>query len=68
VAAHEADTTIDISTRRAASIHEAGYSTKLIPYLDKMVKDNVLVGQGKKAQGKMALGALLTTYLDHSLA
>ena len=68
VAAHEADTTIDISTRRAASIHEAGYSTKLIPYLDKMIKDNVLVGQGKKAQGKMALGALLTTYLDHSLA
>ena len=68
VAAHEADTTIDISTRRAASIHEAGHSTKLIPYLDKMVRDNLLVSQTNKAEGKMALGALLTTYLDHSLA
>ena len=68
VAAHEADTTIDISTRRAASIHEAGHSTKLIPYLDKMLKNNILVSQTNKAEGKMALGALLTTYLDHSLA
>ena len=67
VAAHEAGTTVDVATRRAATIHEAGYSTKLIPYLDKMVKDNILVSQTNKAQGKMTLGALLTTYLDHSL-
>ena len=67
VAAHEAGTTVDVATRRAATIHEAGYSTKLIPYLDKMVKDNILVSQTNKAQGKMTLGALLTTYLDHCL-
>ena len=32
VNAHEAGTTIDIPTRRAQTLHELGYSTKVIEY------------------------------------
>jgi hypothetical protein len=64
VLAHEQDTTVDIQTRRAGTLHEAGYSTKLLQYLDDAVKQGLLLSQTKKAEGKLALGHLLTTYLS----
>jgi hypothetical protein len=68
VNAHEAGTTIDIPTRRAGTLHEAGYSTKVLEYLDNAVKHSLLLSQSKRAEGKLALGNVLTTYLDHCLA
>ena len=68
VNAHEAGTTIDVPTRRLGTLHEAGYSTKVLEYLDNAVKHSLLLSQSKKAEGKLALGNILTTYLDHSLA
>ena len=67
VSAYEAGETIDVSTRRAGTLHEYGYSTKIVEYLDKAVKAKLLLSQSKRAEGKLSLGPVLTTYLDHSL-
>ena len=67
VSAYEANETIDVSTRRAGTLHEFGYSTKVIEYLDKAVKQKLLLSQTNRADGKLSLGPVLTTYLDHSL-
>jgi hypothetical protein len=67
VSAYEAGETIDVSTRRAGTLHEYGYSTKIVEYLDKAVKQKLLLSQTNRAEGKLSLGPVLTTYLDHSL-
>ena len=64
VNAHEAGTTIDIPTRRAQTLHELGYSTKVIEYLDNAVKHKLLLSQSKRAEGKLTLGDILSTYLN----
>ena len=66
VSAYEAGETIDVSTRRAGTLHEYGYSTKIVEYLDKAVKQKLLLSQTNRAEGKLSLGPVLTTYLDHS--
>tara|TARA_R110002020_G_scaffold232178_1_gene443686 strand:+ start:223 stop:603 length:381 start_codon:yes stop_codon:yes gene_type:complete len=68
VTAHESGASIDITTRRAQSLHELGYSTKILEYLDTMVKDQFLISKTNKAQGRLYLGNILTTYLDQPLA
>lgn len=67
VCAHERDATMDITTRRAGNLHEAGYSTRILHYLDQAVKHGLLLSGTKKAEGALILGSILTTYLDHSL-
>ena len=67
VSAYQAGETIDVLTRRAGTLHEYGYSTKVIEYLDKAVKQKLLLSQTNRAEGKLSLGPVLTTYLDHSL-
>ena len=67
VSAYETGETIDVSTRRAGTLHEYGYSTKIVEYLDKAVKQKLLLSQTNRAEGKLSLGPVLTTYLDHSL-
>ena len=67
VSAYAAGETIDVSTRRAGTLHEYGYSTKIVEYLDKAVKQKLLLSQTNRAEGKLSLGPVLTTYLDHSL-
>ena len=64
VNAHEAGTTIDIPTRRAQTLHELGYSTKVIEYLDNAVKHKLLLSQSKRAEGMLTLGDILSTYLN----
>ena len=68
VAAYEAGSSIDVTTRRSQTLHELGYSTKILDYLDNMVKHELLISQSKKADGRLYLGELLTTYLDHPVA
>lgn len=63
VEAYEADTTIDVSTRKAGTFHHYGYSTKIPSYLTKMVDAGLLVSETGKAKGKLAIGGLLDTYL-----
>ena len=67
VSAYAAGETIDVSTRRAGTLHEYGYSTKIVEYFDKAVKQKLLLSQTNRAEGKLSLGPVLTTYLDHSL-
>jgi len=62
--AYEQGTTVDIPTRRAGTLHDAGYSTKLLQYLDDAVKQGLLVSQTQKAEGTLELGHLLTAYLS----
>ena len=66
VSAHEHATTVDVTTRRAETLHEAGYSTKVLQYLDDAVRHKLLVSQTKKAEGNLALGTLLIDYLNHT--
>ena len=68
VAAYEAGSSIDVTTRRSQTLHELGYSTKILDYLDNMVKQELLISQTNKADGRLYLGELLTTYLDHPVA
>ena len=41
VESFDADTTLDIATRRAGTFHRYGFSTKVISYLDKMVAEGL---------------------------
>ena len=68
VAAYEAGSSIDVTTRRSQTLHELGYSTKILDYLDNMVKQELLISQTNKADGRLYLGEILTTYLDHPVA
>ena len=68
VIAHESGVSIDVTTRRAHSLHEQGHSTKVLEYCDSMVKDKFLISQTNKADGRLWLGNVLNTYLDHPLA
>ena len=63
VVAHEADDTIDITTRRAGTLHEYGYSTKVIEYLDKAVSAELLQSKHNRAEGAVSLGPVLQAYL-----
>ena len=68
VIAHESGVSIDVTTRRAQSVHEQGYSTKVLDYCDKMVKDKFLISQTNKADGRLWIGNVINTYLDHPIA
>ena len=63
VVAHEADDTIDIPTRRAGTLHEYGYSTKVIEYLDKAVSAQILQSKHNRAEGAVTLGPVIQAYL-----
>ena len=66
VVAHEADDTIDITTRRAGTLHHYGYSTKIVQFLDAAVEQGLLVSQTGKAKGALSLGDILGVYLDEA--
>ena len=68
VIAYEANTSIDVTIRRAQTIHDLGHSTKVIGYLDNMVKQDLLISRTNRADGRLYLGNILTTYLDQPLA
>ena len=63
VLAAEAEDSIDIPTRRAGTLHEYGYSTKVIEYLDKAVSAQILQSKHNRAEGAVTLGPVIQTYL-----
>ena len=67
VAAYENETTIDMTTRRAGEFHKRGYTTKVINWMDRMVRKGLVVPEhkSKTATGRLEIGQLLTTYLDY---
>ena len=64
VEAFDADTILDIATRRAGTFHRYGFSTKVISYLDKMVSEGLLISRTGKAAGALVIGELFDAYLD----
>jgi hypothetical protein len=63
VLAHEAGDSIDITTRRAGTLHEYGYSTKIIEYLDKAVSAQILHSKHNRAEGEVTLSPVIQSYL-----
>ncbi len=63
VLAHDAGDSIDITTRRAGTLHQYGYSTKVIEYLDKAVAAELLQSKYNKAEGAVTLGPVFQAYL-----
>ena len=64
VVAHEADDSIDIVTRRAGTLVEAGRSTKIIEYLDKAVAAGLLQSQSRRAEGRLRVSGTISSYLS----
>jgi hypothetical protein len=59
-----------VSTRRAQNLYRAGVTTRLTQWLDSCVENDLLVTQSptSKAEGRLALGAILTYYLAQTAA
>ena len=66
VAAYEDEHDLYVSTRRAENLYRAGVTTRLTQWLDSCVENDLLVSQSptKKADGRLALGEILTYYLS----
>ena len=64
VTAYDHEASVDVVYRSAGTYHDAGYSTLIPKYLDKMVVAGFLTSKVKAAKGRCVLTPLLTTYLD----
>jgi hypothetical protein len=66
VVAYEDKHDLYVSTRRAQNLHRAGVTTRLTQWLDSCVENDLLVSKSptKKADGRLALGEILTYYLS----
>ena len=58
------------STRRAQNLYRAGVTTRLTQWLDACVQNDLLITKSptNKAEGRLALGAILTYYLAQTAA
>ena len=65
VLAHKTGDTIYVASRAAQTIYDRGGSTRLIPWLDNLVKAGLLLSASKlnRAEGSMKLGPLFEMYL-----
>ncbi len=65
VVAYEDQHDLFVSTRRAENLYRAGVTTRLTQWLDSCVANDLLLTQSptKKADGRLALGEILTYYL-----
>ena len=66
VVAYEDEHDLFVSTRRSENLYRAGVTTRLTQWLDSCVENDLLVSQSptKKADGRLALGEILTYYLS----
>ena len=68
VAAYEAETIIDVTSRHIATYHEYGFTAKAVGWLDKAVAKGLLLSPYEdKAKGALTVGPLLPRYLDDLL-
>lgn len=65
VVAYEDEHDLFVSTRRAQNLYRAGVTTRLTQWLDSCVENDLLVTSSptNKADGRLALGEILTYYL-----
>ena len=70
VVAYEDKHDLYVSTRRSENLYRAGVTTRLTQWLDSCVENDLLVTQSptSKAEGRLALGAILTYYLAQTAA
>ena len=70
VVAYEDEHDLFVSTRRSENLYRAGVTTRLTQWLDSCVENDLLVSQSptKKADGRLALGEILTYYLAQPAA
>jgi hypothetical protein len=70
VVAYEDEHDLYVSTRRSENLYRAGVTTRLTQWLDSCVENDLLVTQSptSKAEGRLALGAILTYYLAQTAA
>lgn len=66
VLAFKKRTPVSVNNRGAQTMFNRGGSTRLIPYLDDMVKNGLLISNSnlKRAEGALELGPLLKQYLN----
>lgn len=69
VVAYEDEHDLFVSTRRSENLYRAGVTTRLTQWLDSCVENDLLVSQSptKKADGRLALGEILTYYLPQPI-
>ena len=65
VVAYEDQHDLYVSTRRAENLYRAGVTTRLTQWLDSCVQNDLLITRSptNKADGRLALGEILTYYL-----
>ena len=70
VVAYEDEHDLFVSSRRAQNLYRAGVTTRLTQWLDSCVENDLLITQSptNKAEGRLALGAILTYYLAQTAA
>ena len=70
VVAYEDQHDLYVSTRRAQNLYRAGVTTRLTQWLDACVQNDLLITKSptNKAEGRLALGAILTYYLAQTAA
>jgi len=70
VVAYEDEHDLYVSTRRAQNLYRAGVTTRLTQWLDSCVENGLLITKSptKKADGRLALGEILTYYLAQPAA
>ena len=70
VVAYEDEHDLFVSTRRAQNLYRAGVTTRLTQWLDSCVENDLLLTKSptSKAEGRLALGAILTYYLAQTAA
>ena len=66
VVAYEDEHDLYVSTRRAENLYRAGVTTRLTQWLDSCVQNDLLITRSptNKADGRLALGEILTYYLS----
>ena len=68
VVAYEDEHDLFVSTRRAQNLYRAGVTTRLTQWLDSCVENDLVLTKSptNKAEGRLALGGILTYYLSQS--
>ena len=68
VSAYQSQTPVELYSRRQADLFAKGHSTRLIAWLDKCLKHEVLIPQAPidYAKGKLDTGAILKHYIQYA--